>query len=329
MTEEVKIMINPPDDAELGRERQPIEAYLTVPDGGVREGTGVFFLIDGLRGRADFESTDALLRTYIAETFNAVVVCVSYFGIQRGAGLQVSKNFLYNFNRIYSASLEEETFVKLGSREAAYKLIAETLLERGVTSCDLRCQPLMVTGRNEYQSWGLMPALDCLAVLGDLLRRYAVDRRRVMAFGMNYGGHIAMMMDKLAPGTLSSVITLDPYCRAEMKHIICGEILEADMLVSFDLIGKDYPFILGVSSHNPWTIKDQFSDAYFSDAHKAVRCLLNEGHLPGAGTKYYVYDTKNGDYDYPDDVERLGGLLARRAVTRYERLTDADFPDLK
>ena len=52
MRETVNLTLQAHPDIELDRERRPLEAFLTFPEAGINEDTGIFLLIDGLGGRA-------------------------------------------------------------------------------------------------------------------------------------------------------------------------------------------------------------------------------------------------------------------------------------
>jgi len=320
MGETVNLTLEAHPDIELGRERRPLEAFLTFPEAGINEDTGIFLLIDGLGGRANSQYQSDELRPFVADTFNCVAIGVNYFGIARNEVLNITPEFLYNFNRIYGLNLSLESFKLVQSEDDIYRVIAEAVIGRGITSVDVRCQPTLETGRGEYQSWGFLPAIDCLQVVGEVLKTYPLNPGRIMAYGSGYGGYIALLLGKFAPHTFSVIMERGAYCRSELKHIACGEVMEADYIYSFAIRFSDLRFTIAAGSKNPWTIEDELSPAYFSDSHRRIRSLLAEGPRMVSPTRYYILHAEDDDIVPVADKDRLVDSLRNYAPVYYQRL---------
>ncbi len=289
MQETIKIVLSPHPDIELGTERQEIEAFLTFPETGVNSESGIILVV-GEVGEADYQSKQ--LRPYLANKFNCIAVGVDYFGIFRNRQIQIRPSFLNNINRIYGLNLSLESFANVKHGTEIYKIITEAVIVRGVTSLDLRCQPQLITGRGEYQSWGFLPAIDYLYVLGEVLQRYELNQRKIIACGKHYGAYVASLMGKYAPHTFSAIIDQEGYTRTVLKHVISGELMEADYLFHYDL-NNGVKFYIASTCNNPWTIENELSPLYFSDSHRKIRSLLYEDHRIPSETGYHIFHSED------------------------------------
>jgi hypothetical protein len=316
-----KITVIPHPDIELGWERTEIDAFLTLPESGINDDTGLIMVVDGFDGRADSAYQREELRPYLADKFNCIVVGVNYFGIFRKALYQIKPEFLFNINRIYGLELSLENFKNVQSEEGFYRIIAESVIQRGITSLDIRCQPTIKTGKDEYQSWGLLPAIDCLQVLGEVMKRYDLNQKRIMAYGNGYGAYIALLMAKFAPHTFSVIVDREAYSRAELKHIACGEVMEADYIYAFNIKFSDLKFTIASGSNNPWTIEDELSPYYFSDSHRRSRSLLEEKHRMESETRYYILHSAEALASL-DDKDKCVSLLKNYNKVFYNRIPE-------
>ncbi len=319
MNESVKLVLEPHPDIELGVERKEIEAFLTMPARGITPDTGVIMVVNGLGEPANSDYQQNVLRPYLADKLNCIAVGVNYFGVYRNSQIQIRPSFLYNINRIYGLNLSMESFAGAQNGVEIYRIIAEAVLAKGVTSLDLRCQPHLITGKDEYQSWGFLPAIDCLQVLGEVLQKYDLNKHRILALGKHYGGYIALLMGKYAPHTFSAVIDCNGYSRAELKHIVSGELMEPDYMFSFNL-NNDMKFYIASACNNPWTIEDESSPQYFSDSHRMIRSLLYEKHRVQSGTCYYIYHSEDNGMTSIYDKDRCVEILQRYNTVFYNRI---------
>src|SRR5208337_1213729 len=79
IVEEKKILY-PHPDIELGFERKPIEYFMTFPDNGINDDTGLILAIPGYGDRADFQYQKDKLRPYLANKYNCITVGINYIG---------------------------------------------------------------------------------------------------------------------------------------------------------------------------------------------------------------------------------------------------------
>lgn len=325
MGETIRIVSNPHPDIELGIDREPVEYLLTLPEAGINSETGVIMAIPGLGEYTESNYQMNELRPYLANKLNCIAVGVNYFGILRNSQIQILPSFLYNMNRIYRLNLSMDSFAGAQKAVDIYRAMAEPVVKMGVTSLDIRCQPQLITGRGEYQSWGFMPAIDCLQVLGEVLNRYNLNRKKIIAFGNGYGGYIAMLMAKYAPHTFSLIVEREAYSRVELKHVVSGELIEPDHIFAFDIEGTGLKFTIASTCNNPWTIEDESSPQYFSDSHRQIRSLLLAKHRVKSETAYYMLHSSQNGYSSITDKDQCVALLRDFNLVVYNRISDESY----
>ncbi|MBP0726730.1 DUF2920 family protein [Bacillus sp. RG28] len=313
--------IQPHEDIELGYLRNELDYYVTLPNEGINSETGLILSIPGFGGIANSEYYLEKLNPYLADKYNCIVVSLNYFGIFRGLEINLDEHFVINMEKVYGVS--REYWNEISSKNDFYLKVVQILESKGLNSLDPRCQALMVTAREEYQSFGFLPAIDCLTVLGDVLKKYPnINTRKIIAYGSSYGGYIAMLCGKYAPNTFSVVIDNSGFSLAEMKNIVGREIFANDYVANINWNNKNYsiPF----AYNNPWTILDETSPRYFGDANKLIRSLLVSEHRVKSDTRYYIFHCEEDEIASVDDKDRLVALLSNYNYTYYKRITKDD-----
>lgn len=194
---------HPHRDIELGVPREKLQYIVREPSQGLSKQTGLIFYIHGFGYRYDDSYADKLL-PYLADTYNCLAVSVDYQGA-----------------RGYSADLElgpaPDFFLKLAEHHGVtvtapvglniwtiVNTVCQQLAARGVTRLHPECHT--ISGAGGYSNFGLLPALDHLQVLGNILKEYAVDKKRLFVLGTSYGGYIGLLLAKLAPNTFRLVV---------------------------------------------------------------------------------------------------------------------------
>lgn len=79
---------------------------------------------------------------------------------------------------------------------------------------------LIIPGKNEYQNFGLLPALDNIYALNDVLLKHPQIPKRIFAVGSSYGGYIANLVSKLAPSTLNAVFDNSSWATPNLRYIV-------------------------------------------------------------------------------------------------------------
>lgn len=316
-----KFNITPHDDVELGFPRTSLDYYASIPISGINNETGVILSIPGFGSTADSEYYLEKLNPYLANKYNCVVVSLNYFGIFRSTQFKLDHIFIENMEKTYQIPANYWDHIK-SEKELLLKAI-QVLESKGMETLDPRCQILKLTLRDEYQSFGFLPAIDCLTVLGDVLRRFPqINKQKIIAYGSSYGGYIAMLCGKFAPDTFSVIIDNSGFSRAEMNYIVGREILVNDYVQRVSWNNKIYtiPFAF----NNPWTIMDETSPTYFGDSKKLIRSLLVREHRTSSKTRYYMFHCESDDIASVEDKDNVASLLENYNQTYYKRITAKD-----
>lgn len=315
-----RFTITPHEDIELGIERPDIDYYVSLPNQ-INAETGIILSIPGFGSIANSTYYTEKLNPYLANKYNCIVVSINYFGILRTNEIELSDEFIQQMKKIYGVPEDHWRFTD-SVNDIFYK-ITHLLKEKGIQHLDPRCQLTRITERFEYQSFGFLPALDCLMVLGDVLNRYPeINKKKIIAYGSSYGGYIAMLCGKYAPNTFSMIIDNSGFSRAELKYIVGYETLQADHLENLMLDGEKYNIIS--SYNNPWTIMDETSPQYFGDSHKLIRNLYVKDHRMPSETRYYSFHCEKDDIASVEDKDKVMQLLSRYNQTYYKRVTEND-----
>lgn len=138
---------------------------------------------------------------------------------------------------------------------------------------------LYLNGRDVYQSFGLLPALDYLKVLSDILSKYAINKKRLYILGSSYGGYIGLLIGKLAPQTFQLIVENSAFSKT-YKPDLYGK--NAGMAAWRDLYGCK----VQLTEDSPWSL-DTEDKSYFDEHHDQIRSLLVEEHIYPSKTQYY------------------------------------------
>lgn len=188
--------IDGPFDFELGRSRtSPLEYVADFPSG---RASGLVFIIPGFGGDTNGAYAGSLRRHIVTEhEMAAVSVRYHCFGARPDTGGKIQVD-----DRDLLMLLGMAHFAKtpLGDLNDVND-IARRLAATGVTA---RVGATINPARDEYQNFGILQAMDHLAVLGDLLEQEAeFDATRIVALGSSHGGYIAHMIAKIAADGVS------------------------------------------------------------------------------------------------------------------------------
>lgn len=262
----------PHPDLELGAARGPLAYALALPNAGIGPRTGVIFYVHGLGQSYDDDYARKIL-PYWADLYDCVAVSVDYFGshgffsdqgaaVPRGYALRPHPDFFLRLRERHGVSVEMPA--GLDMRYALPSLL-ETLGANGIARLHPDC--LLIRDFPGYMSFGVLPALDHLQVLHDILRRYPLDRRRLFVFGTSYGGTIAFLMAKFAPNTFRLVV--ENSCYSGVEDTL--PLLYGGSTTAFGGISFDSHAVLAFSP-------DPLSPAYLSPARRMIRDLSAAGH---------------------------------------------------
>lgn len=267
--------VTPHEDIENGFPRQPIPYHIVEPMNGIDDETGLLLFVDGFGGHPT-DPYDQKLYPYLAERYNCVVVAVEYFDIgMKKPNLRdyrLSENFFTAFEQAYNTRLPDlSQYNDLQVLEMIAKLIANAKAPALHPSVMVRYQP-----KAFYQSFGLLPALDYLQVMIEVLAEYPLNKKRIFALGTSYGGYIACLMAKLAPNTFRLIVDNSGFTRVNQS----------------DMVGAGYAYVsifdcqMVVETVGLWS-DDLATPYYLNHHHREIRNLLTTEHLKLSKTAYF------------------------------------------
>lgn len=257
--------IDPPHgDVELSFPREPLDYAVSIPAAGLTDDTGLVFFIPGFGMYFD-EDYPLRLIEWLSATQDCVAVCVGYHGAKGmsrdTADIVPAADFFLKMKAHYGISVT-------APQSMAPYAIAMNLLtamqERGLTALHPECH--FVRGVRGYMNFGVLSALDHLQVMGRLLARLPINRRRTIAIGTSYGGYVALMLAKMAPDTFRLIIDNSGFSGAECLNIYgeasLGEPLPIRVLT---------PFAFS---------RDPSAPTFFDPSHRLIREIGVEAHYP-------------------------------------------------
>ncbi len=260
--------IDGPLDFELQRPRDAQVAYIAdLPDGPAQ---GLAFLIPGFGADTGIDYAQAL-RRHVVEQHGLVAVSVRYHchGARPTNGAAVT---LDPRDGYFLIGLAAANGVELGDPRDVMD-VARRLSAAGV-ECQLWAT--LEPARGEYQNFGIVQAMDHLAVLGDLIDQGAsFDRSRIVALGSSHGGYIAHMIAKIAPRTLALVIDNSSYVQPPMEYLGRPTSIEC-----VDTIAPGVTVFCRVRSG--WSYDDRQAPDFYDRDRDLIRDLGYPPHLAAA-----------------------------------------------
>jgi pimeloyl-ACP methyl ester carboxylesterase len=289
----------------LGFPRKPLKYIAAIPSTGIGPHTGgiLFICPWGMHLNASYCRETLLPR--LADRHDCVVAAPEYFGIT----IKSDPNTVLH----PPAGLTEGIRKMFGDAIANQPLVEQlrTMAAAGLTEIPTQLA-FAINHYPEYQSFGLMPALDMVAVLAELLRRYPLRRDRLHCFGSSYGGYVASILLKLMPNTFHVIVENSGFVEAQPAEMANLEFNGYNWL---DIQGVRVP----VFHASPWTFKDPTSPRFADAGVMAIRSCLQTEHYAPSKTLMRSYHSAH-DRLIPIEQKRqfwtgLTDKLALRAVT--------------
>jgi hypothetical protein len=239
------------NDVELGIPRTSELIYhCAMPE--IEQADGLVFVIPGFGEDASGEIQRGL-RTYLAETYNLLAVTVEYHCSR--SGLSAGAKFSFTFDEL--GDLRKLCARHGISSSDPAELIAGLARVSEANELYVRLAP----PNGDYQNFGVMQALDHLAVLADLLKqRVHFDKENIIALGASHGGYIAHMISKFAPNTLRAVIDNSSYTDPQRGLSLTTQINLGDSQLTLNCI-----------VFHKWLFDDVTSPSYFLRGRMMIR----------------------------------------------------------
>ncbi|HDZ5066304.1 TPA: DUF2920 family protein [Campylobacter jejuni] len=272
------------DDVELGIKRtSKLEYRISYDD--EKDIKAILFIVGGFGANANISFLD-FDREYIAKNFDVVVVYVFYhcFCARKSIDekynpkLVPNKDDLERINNI----LKTIDLSHLVANEDNFEQIIPFIEQRAGEikqagyvdknqKIELFCDFIPPNG--DYQNYGIMPAIDHINALKDLVKRFPkfADLPKIYGGG-SYGGYLSLLIAKIAPWYVDGVIDNSGVCLPFLAHILGRDMKQGE----FRLNGENSFLDIFVKKY--WT-RNVDSPYYFGDENYLIRAVLNSNHL--------------------------------------------------
>ncbi|SHH78194.1 DUF2920 family protein [Ferrimonas marina] len=122
----------------------------------------------------------------------------------------------------------------------------------------------------DYQNFGVLAALDVINAVRTVLARYQLDAEDVVLVGSSYGGYLANLATKLAPGLCRAVLDNSSWAEPNLVYLVGKELGKAEFGMKLhELIHAQ----LCVKS--PWTLTPGLPNS-LTDSRLAIRGFAAE-----------------------------------------------------
>ncbi|HEC1769182.1 TPA: DUF2920 family protein [Campylobacter lari] len=276
------------DDVELNIKRESkLEYRITYDDS--KQMKAIVFIIGGYGANANIHFLESY-RNFIAKKFDVVAVNVFYHCFcQRVSDVDkysAEMTFLLDDIRTFEKAfrdfeIEFEVLDNTKNIEKYYQILDQKmsiLKEQGILNQDYKVE-LSVTfipPNNEYNNFAIMPAIDHINALKDIMKNYPQFKSLPKIYGGgSYGGLVALMCAKIAPWYVDGVIDNSGAALPPLRYIIGRDLNKGDAILNEDeLNSKVHCYV-----ETYWTRKNPNSPYYFADENYLIRALLNKDHL--------------------------------------------------
>lgn len=292
-------------DIELGLKREALEYNFVKHKTGT---SSILIYIDGC-GEVSDNYLFKTLFPYIQDKFLCHILRIKYFGVQnrpsKGANIKLNDEAMYWIEKIYaiSPSMYNRSVEKLFN----------LLRERQIVKLDSRICFRATYGKGEYESFGLMPALDHLKLLPKIIKCHNLKNPSIYLFGSSYGGYIACLMSKLAPNTFDAIISNSGFVELDNK---------AQSYIFRPQLYYYHGVLIQVLMDNPWQLENELGSNYLSFGKKKIRSLLEGGHYIKSKTKYYIFHSRYDELVEYKAVKRWTNILIEKGMEVYFKTID-------
>ncbi|EOV3157888.1 DUF2920 family protein [Campylobacter coli] len=274
------------DDVELNIKRtSKLEYRISYDD--EKEIKAIVFIIGGYGANANIYFLDSY-RNYIAKNFDVVAVHVFYhcfcqrrsdvekysaYKYFQEEDIENIKNLLNQFHFSYGGiNNDNALFLANSLVKHVENLKMQNKLEHNFK---LNFTSTFIPPNGDYQNFGIMPAIDHINALKNLVKRFPkfADLPKIYGGG-SYGGYLSLLIAKIAPWYVDGVIDNSGSALPPLNYILGRE-----MEHSYGDYYEDFPhnrIIFFLKTH--WTRKEN-SPYFFNNENYFIRTLLNKDHL--------------------------------------------------
>lgn len=316
-----------PRDFELGLDRvKPVSYLAALP--AQEPAQGLVFVIPGFGADAS-DVYLAKLRRRIADEHGFVAVSVKYHCINArpdlGAKVDIGVRARLTLLGLAVAG---------GQQPASLDDVAELCRRAGLVKPGFEVEADILPPDGETQNFGVLQAMDHLAVLGALRARgVRFDERRIAAIGSSHGGYIAHLIAKIAPSTLAAVIDNSSYVQAPYAYLGLG--------VGQEMVWEVGGVRLVCRVKSPWTLASRSAAGFFDRNRELIRDAGFPPHIAAmalqggrVGPRFFMHTSAHDTLARPEDKRRqqqaltAAGLDATLEIVTPEMIDGALFKTL-
>ena len=229
-------------DFELGKLKEERVCEYKIHNAGENKGLVVY--IPGFGG--DLGNYTEVFCKKISEKYNLASMSVKYFCMfsrpEVGAGIRFEIAEQMALNRL----IHEHGETPCGDIDKDLRLLNELCKSKNKQT---RLLASLIPKNDEYQNFGVLPALDIFNAIRDAVRRYNLDKDNIFLIGSSYGGYIANLVTKICPGYIRAVFDNSSWAKPNLNYVVGRELhtgeLNANMLSNVQL---------GLCVKSPWTL---------------------------------------------------------------------------
>lgn len=283
---------SPHEDIENHVLRRSIRYFENHPDSGINKNTGLIFTISGFSWAPE-HGYEEKLRNYLANKYNCIVIGVDYFGIW----LKLLKNYNLRVSDGLNALLEKLFKRRVDPADDSHLEFISVFLNFVKSRNIYRLEDneaLINDSDGCYQTFGLLSALDYLQVMGEILEKYPVDKRRTYILGSSFGGYIGLMIGKLAPNSFRLIVDNSGFCEVKSNELYVQKMLRTNI--------SDVSVMV---NYNPVWSQNPESEHFFDTHHHEIRDMKISSHLFPGKTQYYCAHSAHDTLALLSDKEKF------------------------
>jgi len=221
----------------------------------------------------------------IVERYNLSSMVVEYFCINCrlsvGATLKVEPQDIQEVYQLIQTMGGQPT----GDWSQDFELLAKL--------CEQQNQPATISAslvpqKNEYQNFGIIAALDIVNAIRDAVSKYGLDSNNVMLIGSSYGGYIANLVTKIAPGYMRAVLDNSSWAEPNLRYVVGRELKSPEASTQIT------PWVTAnLYVKSPWTLNPDLPNSFTSHRYEIrsfsshqLKQMATQG---GANTTMYLF----------------------------------------
>lgn len=242
-------------------DKRKIDYSISIPNNKIK---GLVIYIAGFG--ADAGSYRENFQKHISNNYSMACLAVDYHCFfsrpSNGASLSIEPNIMKLIRSITGCINKEsvdEVLFKLGKMKSNPQV-------------PLKIPGTIYPGKNEYQNFGILPALDNIYSINDVFIKYPDIPKKIYAVGSSYGGYIANLISKFAPCTLNAVFDNSSWAAPKFNYVVGHELGFAE----FSMVHSPN-IILELNVLSPWSHLPFMPNA-FGNSRISIRSF-SENHI--------------------------------------------------